>query len=226
MGSEDKGTLLQARIKNDEKEIGFGFIIFGILLVIIIVNVSYLNYLLWQNSKNNNTQNQNIQTEYSNNISITPIPTTCVDCESQTSSPTGTYITKTPILQQSSNNSGVREYYIPLGTGSNTSTTWANVAGTETTINFNNYQNIKDIHFEASIDTASSNQTVSVQLYNVTDNHPVWNSQVTTNGSTSQYLVSQPISYDGGHKIYQVQMQNQLQTPVNLLQARLRIILE
>ena len=120
----------------------------------------------------------------------------------------------------------VKEYYIPLGAGSNSQTTWTNVVGTETTINFSNYQNIKSIHFEASINIPTSSQTVSVRLYNLTDKHPVWNSQINSNGSSSQYLVSEPIIYDLGQKTYQVQMQNQLSSIVNLLQARLRIILK
>jgi hypothetical protein len=45
-------------------------------------------------------------------------------------------------------------------------------------------------------------------------------------GGTSAYLISNPIAYDKGSKIYQVQMKTQLQYPANLTQARIHITLQ
>ncbi len=117
------------------------------------------------------------------------------------------------------------EFFIPLGTGTSTAATWTNVPGVQAYIDSTQYSNVKTVTFEASVVLPATPQIVSVQLYDVTNNHPVWFSQVTMQSSnTSQLLISSPITLSSGNNLYQVQMQTQLQAPANLVQSRVHII--
>ena len=85
---------------------------------------------------------------------------------------------------------------------------------------------MKSVVFEASVYIPTGNQTASVQLFNVTQQHPVWFSEVDMSGGAPQFLVSRPIQLDSGNNLYQVQMQTQLQFPAQLTQSRLHITLQ
>lgn len=136
-------------------------------------------------------------------------------------------LTPTPTKAQSSSSSTqsvAKEYYVPFGSGSGSSSDWQDVAGLQAYVDSTAYQNIKQVVFEASLHIPTGNQTASVRLYNATDGHPVWNSEVNFNGNTlSVFLGSQPVSLDIGNKLYKVQMKTQLQYPAILDQSRLHI---
>jgi hypothetical protein len=116
-----------------------------------------------------------------------------------------------------------KEYFIPLGSGSNLSDNWTDITGAEATIDTSQYRQIKKVIFEATIQVPTGNQTVWVRLFNVTDKHPVWYSEISMNGTGPILLTSQPISLDVGNKTYQVQMKNQLQFTASLNQSRIRL---
>jgi len=120
---------------------------------------------------------------------------------------------------------GVKEFFISFGSGSNSSSDWQDVLALQSYIDSANYEDIKSITFEASVHVPTGNQTASVRLFNVTDKHPVWSSEVLFNGGgTPQFLVSKPITLDKGNRLYQVQMKTQLQFQAILDQARIHII--
>ncbi len=119
----------------------------------------------------------------------------------------------------------LKETYIPLGTGVNTTTDWVDVKGAAAYVNAGSYGAIKKVTFEASIGVPSGNQTAYVRLYNATDKHPVWYSEMTMAGAGPELLISSPVTLDSGNKLYQVQMKSQLGVATNLLQARLHILL-
>lgn len=149
-----------------------------------------------------------------------------------TSSPTITLSQKNilsptpqPVNQSVPYASSGNEFFIPLGTGTSTAATWTNVPGVQAYIDSTQYPNIQTVTFEASVVLPASLQIVSVQLYNMTANHPVWFSQVTLQSSNGTgMLISSPITLDPGNNLYQVQMQTQLQAPANLVQSRVHII--
>ncbi len=125
---------------------------------------------------------------------------------------------------QSTGSSQAKEYYVPFGSGSGSSADWQDVAGLQANVDSNSYGSIKNVVFEASLHIPTGNETASVRLYNATDNHPVWNSEVSFNGNTnSVLLVSPSVNLDSGNKLYKVQMKTQLQYPAILDQSRLHI---
>ena len=121
--------------------------------------------------------------------------------------------------------SSLKEAYIPLGTGVNNATDWVDVKGAAAYVNTGSYGAMKKVTFEASIGVPSGNQTAYVRLYNATDKHPVWYSEMTMAGAGPELLTSTPITLDSGNKLYQVQMKSQLGAASNLLQARVHILL-
>ncbi len=136
------------------------------------------------------------------------------------SSPTPT---KAPASAQTTS-STTREYYVPFGSGSGNSSDWKDMAGLQASIDSNGYNSIKSVVFEVSLHVPTGNETASVRLYNSTDNHPVWNSEVTFNGnSSSVFMSSSPISLDSGNKLYKVQIKTQLQYPAIIDQSRVHI---
>lgn len=120
--------------------------------------------------------------------------------------------------------SGIKELYIPLGTGTNGTTDWTDTKGAAAYIDSRLYGKIKKTTFEASIGVPSGNQTAYVRLYNATDKHPVWYSEMTLSGAGPELLSSSAITLDSGNKLYQVQMKSQLGATTNLLQSRVHII--
>lgn len=196
----------EKRIGNDERKIKVAFFGVVILLVIIVIGVSYL-FL----QTNSNSKIATVVTEVTPTPIISPSPKL-----TQTPMPTPKVIVKEIVKEVY-----VKEQFIPFGSGTNQTSDWADVPGLQANVDFGSYQNIKDIRFEVSVNIPTANQTASVRLFNVTDKHPVWNSEVTTTNNT--YTVSPTLIYDKGVKTYQVQMKTQLKFLANLTLARIHI---
>ncbi len=123
------------------------------------------------------------------------------------------------VIQQSS----LRDYYVPFGSGSSTASDWTDVAGLQAYVNISDYGSVKKVLFEASLHTPTGNQTAYARLYNKTDKHVVWLSEVSIEGGEPKLLTSSSLTLTPGNKLYQVQMKTQLQSVTNLQQARLKI---
>jgi hypothetical protein len=118
----------------------------------------------------------------------------------------------------------VKEFFVPFGAGSNSSDDWQDIAGLKVTLDPQNYGSVKTVVFEATVRIPTGNETAYVRLYNITDKHPVWFSDVSLDGGVAQLLISKPITLDSGNKTYQVQMKTSLKYPAFLDQSRLHII--
>lgn len=196
----------EKKIREDEQKIKIAFAGIGLLFVIIVVSIFY--FFSYQ------TNSQKF-VDIAKAPTITPSPTPTPKV-TDTPTPTPIVIVKEIIKEISP-----KEQFIPFGTGTNQTSDWADVPGLQSSIDFGSYQNIKDVRLEVSVNIPTANQTVSVRLFNVTDKHPVWNSEITTTNNT--YAVSSPLIYDRGLKIYQIQMKTQLKFPANLTLARIHI---
>jgi len=207
--------LIVKELYKDERKIRIAFFGIGILSLIVIVSIFYL---IIQKDKSQNALTVINQ--------LTPSPSSIPTLISTKIPQPTLKLSPVPIntAKKVSEEASIKEYFISFGTGNNQTSDWTDVSGLQANINFGNYQNIKEIRFEASVNVPTANQTVSVRLFNVTDKHPVWNSEVTT--TNNNYVVSSPIVYDFGSKTYQVQMKTQLKYLANLTLARLHIILQ
>jgi len=122
-----------------------------------------------------------------------------------------------------SSQTNVKEYYVPLGSGTNASDDWTDVAGASASIDTAAYGKIKRVALEATISQPVSSQKIWVRLYNASDKHPVWYSEVSTDNAGPILLTSSALSLDSGNKLYQVQMKTQLKGVTHLTQSRVHI---
>jgi hypothetical protein len=123
-----------------------------------------------------------------------------------------------------SGGSVAKEYFVPMGTGTNATNDWADVVGASATVDTAQYPRIKKVVFEATLAVPTGNEVAYVRLFNQTDGHPVWFSELSMNTAGPILLISQPITLDKGSKLYQIQMKTQLQYPANLTQGRIHIV--
>jgi hypothetical protein len=218
MGKSFKDRLINIRLRKDEKQTSSRFLITGAITLLLAVNLIYLNFVFFKNNKilvndtKNNNPNSTISTVVSPAVfqispSVTPAPQV-----------NNVNIDNTKVA--------IKDYYIPLGSGSSQAGDWEDVSGALATIDFGQYQSIKEIKMEASVVVPTGNEMVWVRLFNKTDQHPVWYSEVAVISNANSYLVSSPVAYDFGKKIYQVQMKTQLKVPANLIYARIHVVSE
>ncbi len=214
-----------------DEEIGSRFIFFSpwtflfIFLIIIIGNLFIVDIALWGNAKKQSQKEAVILSTPSKTTTTQENVNACPGaCLAEIKKATTTSPVLTPVSQTISADNSVKEFFVPLGSGSSTASDWEDVPGIQGYIDSTAYGKIKNVTFEVSLYTPTANQFAYARLYNVTDKHPVWNSDVTIEGGTPQLKVSSPISLDSGSKLYQVQMKTQLQSRTNLENARVHIV--
>lgn len=119
--------------------------------------------------------------------------------------------------------SSPKEYYIPLGSGMTKHDTWETVTGVEATIDTSLYPKIKQVIFESYLRIPVGIGWMHVKLYNVTDGHDVWGSEVQTESNTAIYR-SAPITLDPGSKRYIVMAESTIRADAYIDNARIKIL--
>lgn len=204
----------EAELHSDEKRIRL-LMLFLLCFVILFTGVTFYFARTIDTIERHDTQSQMANSlEPSDSLA----PTTSQPAVTITTAPS-------PNATKSINKSESKLSYINTGFGTSQSSEWADVFGAATTADIAEYDDITEVRFEAFVNVPTANGTVSVRLYNKTDNHPVWNSEVTKEGKAETVqFVSPIVSYDKGPKLYQVQMKSQLNVVANLVQSRVAII--
>jgi hypothetical protein len=117
----------------------------------------------------------------------------------------------------------VREYIIPLGGGSTSSTTYTDMSGVEAYIDTANYPSIQKVVFEVYLTIPIANGFAYAKLFNVTDKHDVWFSEVSM--ETNQVIRKEAtIQLVPGKKLYRVMMKSTMAAEAKLINARIRIL--
>lgn len=116
-----------------------------------------------------------------------------------------------------------KEYYIPLGSGTTKSNSWQDLTGVEAVIDTENYPAIKSVTFEVFLNIPTANGFVYAKLFNVTDKHDVWFSEVSSEGPvlTKKAAV---VALEKGAKTYRVMGLSTLKYDANIENARIRIV--
>lgn len=129
------------------------------------------------------------------------------------------------VIQQNSRPASAlpTESYVPFGSGTTQNDQWEDLPGVESYIDTAKYPGIHTVYFEVSMSIPTKNGVVSARLYNVTDKHPVWFSEVSTDSDVGK-LVTTKIQLDTGNKLYRVQMKTSLRYHSILDFARVKII--
>lgn len=173
-----------------------------VILIVILLNLIVLDVYIFRSVKNDN--------EVLGTTTTDTCPQACITRINQVTGKPATSTTK--------------EYYVPLGSGTNSTDEWTDVSGASASINTASYGKINQATFEATVGVPTGAQRVWVRLFNTTDKHPVWYSEMIADGSAPQLLTSPSITLDPGNKLYQVQMKTQLKILTNLSQSRIKII--
>lgn len=201
------------------------------MLIGIIANVIYLNYVVFLGQQNITTLAKNIESskvsqpisqeqKTCSSVCLQEIKTATESLQLAKPTVAPKPVAKTTVIR------GPKDYYIPLGTGYTEKNEWVDVSGTDTTIDPATYGKINTAVFEASMHIPVANGTMYARLYNVTDKHPVWFSEVSTSKGTSTTVTSGNITLDPGSKLYRVQIKTSLQYPSYLDFSRIRITIE
>ncbi len=120
----------------------------------------------------------------------------------------------------------VKEFYVPLGTGSTTATVWTDIPGAEAYINPANYGKIKSLTFEASLRVPSGSGRVYARLYNVNDKLGIFESEISGEGISGQRVESSKLNFSSGNKLYRVQLKTTMGVEGDLDIGRVKIIIE
>jgi hypothetical protein len=225
----------------ENKNLLFFKILISMITAILIFNLAYLDIFIFKSNESPKQKTQtaaNVSTlasNYNNQV----CPNSCLNQIYQATSsskviPQTTTLTTSIVAPVATSTPTiapalafqVKEFFIPFGSGTNSSDDWGDVAGLKASIDSSNYSPIKSIVFEASISVPAGNQTTYARLFNETDKHPVWFSDVSLDGETPQLLISKPITLDSGNKTYKVQMKTSLKYQAILNQARIHIIIK
>lgn len=134
-------------------------------------------------------------------------------------------LTPTPTLSPTPTPANtVKEFFVPLGTGTGKPADWTVVDGMGAKIDPSDYGNIKQITFEVTAWVPQNNQQIWIRLYNANTYQAVAGSEVTLQGGgTATLLISSPITLASGNNSYQIQMKTQLQATTDINMARIRI---
>ncbi len=174
---------------------------FSLPLILILVNLIVLNYFVIKNFRNETFV-------LGQTTAASACPSACLSAINKLTGTAG---------------STAKEYFVPLGTGTNVTDEWTDVAGASAYVDTAQYPKIKKVVFEATVSVPTGNQTAYARLFNATDKHPVWFSDVSMDTTGPILLTSSPITLDKGSKLYQVQMKTQLKFTANLSQSRIHI---
>lgn len=120
--------------------------------------------------------------------------------------------------------SPAREFYVTLGSGTTKSSDYEDILSAEAYIDTGNYASIKQASVELFLRNPTGNGRVYAKLYNVTDKHDVWFSEVFIEGGGPVTKKEMPITLDRGNKLYRVMMKSTMKYDGWLDNARIKIV--
>src|SRR3989344_2681064 len=123
-------------------------------------------------------------------------------------------------------NQPVKEYYVPLGTGSTNSTTWVDLPGVEAYIAPSNYGTIVEMYLEVAVRVPTGSGQVFARLKNVTDNNSLFESEVSYEGTAGKLISSGKIPVPTQTRLYRMQLRSSLGAEVVLDNARIKLFVK
>lgn len=199
-----------------------GYFILISILLLLAVNTALLDIVIFTQSVKNDSSAVNIQ---STTIQNDLCPSACQTLIRLQSNQVATASSPVPARIQANPPASVgiaKEYYIPLGIGTTKSMQYDDLLTTDTTIDTSNYPPIKQVTFEVTLRNPTGNGQTLAKLFNVSDKHDVWFSEVSFEGGGSAQR-SATVNLDPGNKIYRVQLKSTLGYDVYVDNSRIHI---
>src|SRR3989344_1099055 len=128
------------------------------ILVIALVDLVYVNYLVFQDFQKNTQGEAEQKTERTVETIASPalvaspgpeLSSTTQTTETATPSPTTIY--QTQVQEKTVVQTAQKEIFVPIGSGSTYSNSYANLSGVEVKIDWSKYSGIESVVFEATI---------------------------------------------------------------------------
>lgn len=206
------------------------------LFLIGLVDLVFINWWVFKN-KNNNSSIVDSATEalkQSDRVfefvdNPSPTPQAFPSSLASASPVTKTVETKTVVEKETKTviQTAQKEIFIPLGSGSTNSFSYADIAGSDITIDTSKYSQIDSIVFEASIWVVGGNGRAWAALYNVNDKVNYIESQITHNLGTAAVKTSGKIPFPSGQRTYRIQAKTDIvEFAARVDNARVKITLK
>lgn len=191
------------------------------ILVVALFDLTYLNYLTFKSAKTNEARTIDLKPSPSATVEAVPDVSSQAQEAAEPAEPAPT-VTQETIVQTAQ-----KEIFIPIGSGSTFNNNHTDLAGLEVTIDTSKYSAIDSVSFEAAIWVQDGNGKMFAQLYNKSDGHPVWNSEIATSSAKGVLTTSSKVSLDSGSKTYRVQAKTNLTAyAAHVENARVKITLK
>jgi len=208
------------------------------ILAIALFDLLFVNWWILKKSKDNpeaaNLASQVVEKDardMTKEITVSPSPTPSsspTNSSKSTIQPSPIVKTETIVEKQTQTivQTAQKEIFVPMGQGSTNSYTFADLNGTDVTIDTSKYSAIDSVIFEASIWPEGGNGRAYAQIKNVTDNNPLIESQITNSSSSGVVKTSGTIPIPTGTKTYRVQAKTDITNFVaHVENARIKITL-
>ncbi|KKU83713.1 MAG: hypothetical protein UY10_C0003G0044 [Microgenomates group bacterium GW2011_GWA2_47_8] len=194
-------------------------------LLLVAVNIAFLDFVIFLPKKFAPENVSTVATPAPQSILDTDCPNSCRALIAREQAVR--VLSSTPSNQESDQISSVpvaaKEYVIPIGSGVVKSDSWQDVAGAEATVDTRNYPPIKSVTLEVYLKIPTANGQIRAKLFNVTDKHDVWFSEVFSEGPVlTKKEVS--VALEQGLKTYRIMGLSTLRYEANVENARLRIV--
>jgi len=199
------------------------------ILIVAAVDLAYLNYWVIKSQKSEVESQKREEEQPQVAASPVPSPPLAALPSAEPKTEVRTVETKTVVEKESQTivQTAQKEIFIPIGSGSTYGNSYVDLAGLEVTIDTTKYSAIESVVLEAAIWVQDGNGKMYTQLYNVTDKHPVWNSEMSTNKPAATLVTSGKIILETGAKSYKVQAKTDLTSyAAHVENARIKIILK
>lgn len=206
------------------------------IFVIALVDLAYLNWWILQNQnlkiKGQNEETLTIENGTASSPSPSPESSPLILVPSQKTeegSQVKTVETKTVVEKQTQTivQTAQKEIFIPLGSGSTTNNSFADLSGTDVNVDTSKYSSIESVVFEASIWVEGGNGRATARITNLTDKSPYVESEISNNTGTATVKTSGKIPLASGSKTYRVQAKTDITNfPARVDNARIKITLK
>ncbi|MEK7065595.1 MAG: hypothetical protein AAB961_01255 [Patescibacteria group bacterium] len=188
------------------------------IFLLIAVNLLWLDIMIFSGARNE----QPVATEVAATCDANCRGAISADIISKLTTPSPVAV---PVARESNvaATGPAKEYYIPLGSGSTRSNEYVALDGAEAYIDTSLYGPIKSVTFEVFLRNPTGNGITYAKLFNVTDKHDVWFSEVSFEGG-GLVRKEATITLEPGNKLYRVMLKSTLAYDVYVDNARIRIV--
>lgn len=208
------------------------------ILAIALFDLAFVNFWILKKSKveqeEENLASQVIKQDSAGTtreITPTPLPIPSqspISPSKSTTQASPIVETKTVVEKQTQTiiQTAQKEIFIPIGSGSTNSYNFADLNGTDVTIDTSKYSAIDSVIFEASIWPEGGNGRAYAQIKNVTDNNPLIESQISNSSASGVVKTSGKMPIPSGTKTYRIQAKTDITNfAAHVENARIKITL-